>query len=52
MVELAMAPGKPLDEVSEMREKLVQLEAELQRHRESHRRAKRASVCWRMPPPS
>jgi PAS domain S-box-containing protein len=34
MVELAMAPGKPLDEVSEMREKLVQLEAELQRHRE------------------
>ena len=34
MVELAKAPGKPLDEVSEMREKLVQLEAELQRHRE------------------
>jgi len=30
-----MAPGKLLDEVGEMREKLVQLEAELQRHRES-----------------
>jgi PAS domain S-box-containing protein len=34
MVELAMAPGKLLDEVVEMREKLVRLEAELQRHRE------------------
>jgi PAS domain S-box-containing protein len=34
MVESAMAPGKLLDEVGEMREKLVQLEAELQRHRE------------------
>jgi PAS domain S-box-containing protein len=34
MVELAMAPGKLLDEVAEMREKLVQLEAELQRHKE------------------
>jgi len=32
-----MAPGKLLDEVGEMREKLVQLEAELQRHRESQR---------------
>jgi len=31
----AMAPGKLLEEVGEMREKLVQLEAELQRHRES-----------------
>ena len=30
-----MAPGKLLHEVGEMREKLVQLEAELQRHRES-----------------
>ena len=29
-----MAPGRRLDEVGEMREKLVQLEAELQRHRE------------------
>jgi PAS domain S-box-containing protein len=34
MAELAMAAGKLLDEVGEMREKLVQLEAELQRHRE------------------
>jgi PAS domain S-box-containing protein len=35
MVESAMASGKLLEQVGEMREKLVQLEAELQRHRES-----------------
>ena len=37
MVELAMAPGKLLDEVDEMRERLAQLEGELQRHREKQR---------------
>ena len=39
MVKLAMAPGKLLDEVGEMREKLAQLEAELQRHRETQQTA-------------
>ena len=34
MVELAMAPGKHLDQVGELREKLAQLQAELQRHRD------------------
>ena len=34
MVESAMAPGKLLDEVGEMRAKLARLEGELQRHKE------------------
>jgi PAS domain S-box-containing protein len=39
MVELAMAPSKQLDEVRELRQKLAELEAELQRHRERHQSA-------------